>query len=62
MTEESVKQMTWHKNGKGYNPDKMVHATDGEAWKHFDAFTVRKLKRLVMYVLRWAQMGSIPTK
>jgi hypothetical protein len=23
-------------------------------------FTVRKLKRLVMYVLRWPQMGSIP--
>jgi hypothetical protein len=29
--------MTWHKNGKRYNPDKMVHASDGEAWKHFDA-------------------------
>jgi hypothetical protein len=37
MTEESAKQMTWHKNGKRYNPDKMVHASDGEAWKHFDA-------------------------
>jgi hypothetical protein len=36
MTEESVKQMTWHKNGKRYNPNKMVHASDGEAWKHFD--------------------------
>ncbi len=36
MTEESTKQMTWHKNGKRYNPDKMVHASDGEAWKHFD--------------------------
>ena len=36
MTEESAKQMTWHKNGKRYNPDKMVHASDGEAWKHFD--------------------------
>jgi hypothetical protein len=60
MTEKSVKQMTCHKNGKRYNPDKMVHASDGEAWKHFDAFTVRKPKRLVMYVLRWPQMGSIP--
>jgi hypothetical protein len=29
--------MTWHKNGKRYNPDKMVHASDGEAWKYFDA-------------------------
>jgi hypothetical protein len=37
MTEESAKQMTWHKNGIRYNPDKMVHASDGEAWKHFDA-------------------------
>jgi hypothetical protein len=37
MTEKSAKQMTWHKNGKRYNPDKMVHASDGEAWKHFDA-------------------------
>jgi hypothetical protein len=37
MTKEFAKQMTWHKNGKLYNPDKMVHASDGEAWKHFDA-------------------------
>jgi hypothetical protein len=29
--------MTWHKNGKRYNPDKMVHTSDGEAWKYFDA-------------------------
>jgi hypothetical protein len=36
MTEESAKQMTWHKNGKRYHPEKMVHPADGEAWKHFD--------------------------
>jgi len=36
MTEESAKQMTWHKQGKRYNPDKMVHPSDGEAWKFFD--------------------------
>jgi hypothetical protein len=36
MTEESAKQMTWHKNRKRYNPDKMVHTSDCEAWKHFD--------------------------
>jgi hypothetical protein len=36
MMEESAKQMTWHKNGKRYNPDKMVHPSDGEAWRHFD--------------------------
>jgi hypothetical protein len=37
MTEESTKQMTWHKNGKRYDPNKMVHTSNGEAWKHFDA-------------------------
>jgi hypothetical protein len=36
MTEESTKQMTWHKKGKRYNPNKMVHASDCEAWTHFD--------------------------
>ena len=28
--------MTWHKNGIRYNPDKMVHPADGEAWKNFN--------------------------
>jgi hypothetical protein len=37
MTEESAKQMTWHKKGKRYNPHKMVHASDGEAWTYFDS-------------------------
>ena len=36
MNEESAKQMTWHKNGKRYSLEKMVHLADGEAWKHFD--------------------------
>ena len=36
MTEESTKQMTWHKNGKRYNPDKMVHPSDGEPWIRFN--------------------------
>ena len=36
MTEESTKQMTWHKNGCRYNPEKMVHPSDGEAWTRFD--------------------------
>jgi hypothetical protein len=31
-----VKQMTWHKNSKQYNPDKMVHPSDGEAWTCFN--------------------------
>jgi hypothetical protein len=46
MTKESTKHMTWHKNGKRYNLDKVV--------KHGNtlmSFTVRMLKRLVMYVL-----------
>jgi hypothetical protein len=36
VTEESTKQMTWHKHGKRYNADKMVHPSDGDAWTHFD--------------------------
>ena len=36
MTEESAQQMRWHKNGKRYRPEKMIHPSDGEAWKHFD--------------------------
>jgi hypothetical protein len=36
MTGESAKQMTCHKISKRYNPDKMVHASDGEVWTHFD--------------------------
>jgi len=37
MTEESAKQMTWHKNGTRYNPEKLVHPSDAEAWAHFNA-------------------------
>jgi hypothetical protein len=44
MAEESAKQMTWHKNGKQYNHDKMVHTFDGEAWTHFDAIHHEKAK------------------
>ena len=36
MTEESAKQMTWHKKGVRYNPDKLVHPSDGQSWKYFD--------------------------
>jgi hypothetical protein len=36
MIEESAKQMTWHKKGKRYNADKLVHPSDGEAWTRFD--------------------------
>jgi hypothetical protein len=36
MTEETAKQMTWHKHGIRYSPDKMVHPSDGEALQYFD--------------------------
>jgi hypothetical protein len=36
MFEKTTKQMTWHKNGTRYNPEKMIHPYDGEAWTHFD--------------------------
>ena len=36
MTEESAQQMIWHKNGKCYHSQKMVHPSDAEAWKHFE--------------------------
>jgi hypothetical protein len=36
MFEGSAKQMIWHKHGHRYHPDKMVHPSDGEAWKAFD--------------------------
>jgi hypothetical protein len=42
MTEEFAKQITWHKNGIRYNPDKMVHPSDGEAWQTFDGIYVDK--------------------
>ena len=41
MTEESAKQMRWHKNGKRYSGN-MVHPSDGDAWKYFDAQHPRK--------------------
>ena len=45
MTEESAQQMTWHKNGVRYNPDKMVHPSDGESWKIFDAIHHEKARK-----------------
>jgi hypothetical protein len=43
MTEESTKQMTWHKKGKRYNVDKLVHPSDGEAWTRFDCIYREKV-------------------
>jgi hypothetical protein len=36
MSEGSTKQMTWHKYGHRYHPDKLVHPSDVEAWKQYD--------------------------
>jgi hypothetical protein len=36
MSKGFAKQMTWHKHGHRYHPNKMVHPSDGEAWKAFD--------------------------
>ena len=42
MVEETARQMTWHKTGKRTQLDAdgklmMVHTSDSEAWKSFDA-------------------------
>jgi hypothetical protein len=34
MTEKTVKHMTWHKNGRRYKPEKLVHPSNGEPWTH----------------------------
>jgi hypothetical protein len=60
MTEESTKQMKWHKNGKRYNPDKMVHASDGEAWKHFDGIHREKAKEACNVRVALATDGFYP--
>ena len=60
MTEESAKQMTWHKIE---NDTILTRWCMHPMVKHENTlmpFTVRKPKRLVMYVLRWPHMGSIP--
>jgi hypothetical protein len=35
MTEESAKQMTWHKTGRRYS-DNLTHPFDAKAWTKFD--------------------------
>jgi hypothetical protein len=60
MTEESTKQMTWHKKG---NDTILTRWFTHPMVKHGPTlmpFTMRTPKRLVMFVLRWPQMGSIP--
>jgi hypothetical protein len=43
MTEESTKQMTWHKDDKRYS-DKMVHPANADAWRYFDIQNPDKAK------------------
>jgi hypothetical protein len=50
--------MTWHKKGKRYNADKLVHPSDGEAWTCFDGIHCEKADE-ARNVLCWQQMGSI---
>jgi hypothetical protein len=60
MTEKSAKQMTWHKNDKRYNPDKMVHTSDGEAWKHFDVIHREKVEEAHYVHVALARHGFNP--
>ena len=64
MVEEMARQMTWHKTGKRTELDAdgnvmMVHTSDGEAWKRFDA--LHKEKRQIQGILESpsAPMGSV---
>ena len=48
MVEETARQMTWHKTGKRTELDvdgkrMMVHTSDGEAWKRFNALREGKV-------------------
>ena len=48
MVEGTARQMTWHKTGKRTELDAdgnvmMVHTSDGEAWKRFDALHKEKM-------------------
>jgi hypothetical protein len=36
MSEETAKQMMWHKKGTRIDKGKMGHLSDGKAWKNFD--------------------------
>ena len=62
MTEESAKQMTWHKHGKRYSPDKrmMVHPSDGQAWKNFDQKNADKAKVARNVQIAFATYGFYP--
>jgi hypothetical protein len=52
--------MTWHKNGKLYNPNKMVHVSDGETWKHFGAIHREKAEEAHNVCVALATYGFNP--
>jgi hypothetical protein len=45
-------------NGKQYNPNKMVHASDGEVWTHFDAIHHEKAEEIGNVRVALATNGS----
>jgi hypothetical protein len=57
MTEETAKQMTWHKTGKRYrSEDIMLHPADAESWQYFNSCHPDKAEEARNVRL---QMGSI---
>jgi hypothetical protein len=52
--------MTWHKHGKRYNTDKMVHPSDGDAWTHFDGIHHGKAEEARNVHVAWAIDGFNP--
>ena len=64
MVEEMARQMTWHKTGKRTELDAdgnvmMVHTSDDEAWKRFDALHKEKWQIQGILESPSAQMGSV---
>ena len=41
MTEKSTKQMTWHKYGCRYNPEKLVHLSEAYILEEVSNFTIK---------------------
>ena len=60
ISSESAKQMTWHKQGTRYNPDKMVHPADGEAWTHFHGIHREKAREARNVRVAFATDGFNP--
>jgi hypothetical protein len=52
--------MTWHKHGKRYNANKMVHLSDGDAWTHFDGIHHGKAEEVQNVCVALATDGFNP--